>query len=84
MDTTDFASLPRPLVDILRKFYLVTTAPVKNQDGSVTPVEGWRMTEIRARDATTGQPLGPGPILDPEVLNRFRWTRRRGRFGLSG
>lgn len=71
MDMTDYASLPRPIVDILRKYYLVTTTKVKNPDGTRTPVEGWRMTEVRANDPTTGKPLGMGPLVEPEVLNRF-------------
>jgi hypothetical protein len=68
-EVSDFRSLPPEVQAVLRKYRII--APVKSADG--TTAEGWAQARI---DSTEGSgdghtPLGPGPLLDPNVIARF-------------
>jgi hypothetical protein len=62
MDSLDFRSLPPAVLAVLRKYFIITT----KQAG-----EGWRQVNISKHQDQKGRPLGPGPLLDPDVIDRF-------------
>jgi hypothetical protein len=67
-EVSDFRSLPPEIQAVLRKYRII--GPVKQADGSVA--EDWTQTRINSTEGSTnGQPLGNGPLLDPNVIARF-------------
>jgi hypothetical protein len=71
MDSFDFRSLPPAIQATLRKYFIITTKPVRLPTGEVVPQENWREVKINKTMDKKGRPLGVGPIIDPEVINRF-------------
>jgi hypothetical protein len=68
-EVSDFRSLPPEVQAVLRKYRII--APVKSADG--TTAEGWAQARIDSTDGSGDghTPLGPGPLLDPNVIARF-------------
>jgi hypothetical protein len=61
MESSDYRSLPSNVQGVLRKYFLITAGP----NG-----EAWRNSNV-GQPGADGKPLGAGPILDPQVIDRF-------------
>lgn len=68
-EVSDYGSLPPEVQAVLRKYRII--GPVKQADGQVA--EGWTQANIDSTDGSKDgrTPLGPGPMLDPNVIARF-------------
>jgi hypothetical protein len=71
MDSSDFRALPPAIQAVLRKYFIITTKRVKLPTGEEVEQEGFRQAKINKTMDQKGQPLGVGPLVDPEVISRF-------------
>jgi hypothetical protein len=67
-EVSDLGSMPPEVQAVLRKYRII--GPTRAADGTTT--EGWTQTRIDSTEGSQeGKPLGPGPLLDPNVIARF-------------